>query len=212
MELLAVIAIVTLLAALLLPAIRDAAGRARAARCQVNERQIGVGVIGYVQDNEGMMPPRDPTNWVVAGVATAYPKFSDMIAPYLQLKSAFNTVWICPADKRKLNNSYGLNVNSVPSEYGIDRPYPYSGVVRRSQVVLLADAATWGSGSDREIFWFKDALVNVNVEFRHPRSRANESTPPTTGELAQATAQVLFYDGHVEARAFGSLSSTNYYP
>ena len=223
-ELLAVMGIIALLLALLLPAINSGISRGRITSCQSNLRQIGVGVILYAQDNSGMMPPKDPTNWVINGVTVSYPQFSDIISPYLQAKEAQRqTVWRCPAARRLKGSynldskcSYGINVNSIPSGYGNSLPYPYSSVNLRSVVIMLSETTGWGSGSDREMYWGpKDGINTVNMEFRHPKSRRGETsipaTPPTLAEISNRTANILFYDGHVENRTYASLSRTNFY-
>ena len=222
-ELLVVVAILAVLATLLVPATQSMMAKGRIVSCQSNLRQIGVGVMIYVQENEGMMPPKDATNWVINGVTVAYPQFSDYIAPYLQTKSARrNNVWRCPADRRfkgaynlDIKCSYGININSIPAGYGNFMPYSYSSVIRRSEVMLLSETTGWGSGSDRELYWGPMAGINtVNMEFRHPRSRPGETTvpppAPTISELAQASLNVLFYDGHVENRTYASLTRTNF--
>src|ERR1019366_2852280 len=63
-ELLLVIAIICLLAALLLPALRSARGSARGGACLSNLRQISVGAGGVAGDNNGHTPPAQVWSWV----------------------------------------------------------------------------------------------------------------------------------------------------
>jgi prepilin-type N-terminal cleavage/methylation domain-containing protein len=64
-ELLVVIVIIAILAALLLPALARARGAGQLARCKSNERQMGIALIGYLQDNgyyTGLQDRRDTNN------------------------------------------------------------------------------------------------------------------------------------------------------
>lgn len=56
-ELLVVISIVAILAAILLPALGLVKSAARTSTCQSNLRQMGIGTAMYVGENEGILPP-----------------------------------------------------------------------------------------------------------------------------------------------------------
>ena len=57
-ELLVVIAIIAILAAILFPVFAQAREKARAATCQNNLKQIGLGALQYAQDFDEAYPPR----------------------------------------------------------------------------------------------------------------------------------------------------------
>src|SRR5690349_5450849 len=56
-ELLVVGAIIGTLAGLLMPALSSAREKARCAKCMSNQRQIGLAVNMYADDNDGLLPP-----------------------------------------------------------------------------------------------------------------------------------------------------------
>lgn len=56
-ELLVVIAIIAVLASILFPVFAQAREKARAASCSSNIRQVGLGMLQYLQDNEETYPP-----------------------------------------------------------------------------------------------------------------------------------------------------------
>ncbi|QTN33917.1 DUF1559 domain-containing protein [Akkermansiaceae bacterium] len=55
-EVLIVITIIAILAAILFPVSRNAREKARSATCAQNLRQIGIGLIGYISENNGRFP------------------------------------------------------------------------------------------------------------------------------------------------------------
>src|SRR5216684_5342578 len=73
-ELLIVIGIIAILAALLLPVLSKAKGRAQAVACLNNGKQIMLAIHLYAGDSNDWLPPNDnfvPGDWVSGNVATS---------------------------------------------------------------------------------------------------------------------------------------------
>lgn len=62
-ELLTVIAIIGILAAILIPVVGAVRERARGAVCQTNLRSIGMAMFLFAEDNHGRLPPFSDPNW-----------------------------------------------------------------------------------------------------------------------------------------------------
>jgi prepilin-type N-terminal cleavage/methylation domain-containing protein len=74
-ELLTVIAIIAMLAAIIFPTFNTARGKARQASCQSNLRQIGIGFQMYAQDYDGYLPyARDASDAFVPDIWTFAPQ------------------------------------------------------------------------------------------------------------------------------------------
>ena len=99
-ELLVVIAIIAILAAILFPVFAQAREKARMASCLSNLKQVGTGVMMYVQDYDERYPSciawgrlwtgvwvRDPANYDTLRY------MPEMIDPYVKNKQ----VWFCPS-------------------------------------------------------------------------------------------------------------------
>ena len=95
-ELLVVIAI---LAAILFPVFARARENARRSSCQSNLKQIGLGLIQYVQDYDETMPfdSYGSGNYASFSNGTTIYKWMDAIQPYVKSTQIFN----CPSDPQK---------------------------------------------------------------------------------------------------------------
>jgi prepilin-type N-terminal cleavage/methylation domain-containing protein/prepilin-type processing-associated H-X9-DG protein len=115
-ELLVTIAIIAILAAILFPVFARAREQARKSACMSNLKQIGIGVMMYVQDYDESYPACDIMN---TDLGTIQAEWYDVIAPYMK-----NTqVFVCPSAGVIVNSSgvkvgnggYGWNIRGTGS-------------------------------------------------------------------------------------------------
>lgn len=184
-ELLVVIAIVALLAALLSPALRQARESAHRLQCVSNLKQIGVGFVQYLQDNNDALPlaeendggpPKEGTSWFDVVGKEIYPNMNPNGVYYT---SPPPQIFKCPNNVKagygRQNLSYGYNyvylgsfVDHVSRRLGdINNP---------SETIMVADSS--GSYNDGD-------LITPEVWLS------------VVGNLHSGGANVLWVDGHV---------------
>ncbi|MDR1280207.1 MAG: prepilin-type N-terminal cleavage/methylation domain-containing protein [Opitutaceae bacterium] len=176
-ELLAVIAIIGILAALTLAGISTVRSTARRVRCVSNLRQLGVAAALFSQDNTlRTLPPAFYNALKNGGYLPALNK-GDMLAR--------SGIWMCPDDTKDrstvqddktdhiTNISYGLNAQRIglPPTYWDTSKIFLSDIETPSRTLYLADASS---------YYMNKSAANRNALFRH-RGKIN----------------VLFFDGHV---------------
>jgi prepilin-type N-terminal cleavage/methylation domain-containing protein/prepilin-type processing-associated H-X9-DG protein len=152
-EILVVIVIISLLAAILFPVFARARENARRATCQSNLKQLGLGIAQYVQDFDDRTMPGVPSsfgisfNYVVAGLG-----WGEQIYPYTKGAG----IYTCPSDTSKQAGattvSYAVNLNSS---------YNSDGTLGRLEAAFTAQSRTI------RCFELRDVAVR-NIAVPHP--------------------------------------------
>jgi prepilin-type N-terminal cleavage/methylation domain-containing protein len=93
-ELLAVIAIIGILAALLLPTLSAAKNRAKRIACLNNLKQVNAGLLMYADDNSGAMPTRSDTSTL----AYLYKESMKSYVGLTATSSPADKVFTCPSE------------------------------------------------------------------------------------------------------------------
>ncbi|MBL9135964.1 MAG: prepilin-type N-terminal cleavage/methylation domain-containing protein [Verrucomicrobiales bacterium] len=177
-ELLVVIAIIGILASLLLPALGQARGKARATQCLNNLRQVGMATLMYGQDQAGLVPIDAPllkgVTWgsLLATNAGVRP-FDQFVCPSYRPFRFTNWITI-----------YGVRLDPPPTytRGSFREILNLEAVERPVEYLHLADTTSRGrEGYGAQQFYFFRAASEKEVHGRHGRN-----------------ANGFFLDGHVE--------------
>jgi len=212
-ELLVVIGIAAVLAALLLTGLSQAKARGRRIQCVNNVRQLGIALQGYVTENGAYPLAIDPGHgeaWM------ALLQHGQLSGKALSVKSYpyAEGVWKCPAankpsdwPERRGYNSYGYNWDGMsgPSDthsLGLGGHFVWSGArlpapaVRESEVASPSDMMAIGDG----FIGGDDGLVEDGT-LMLGRTSVNDYDGSTKRAHArhQSKANVVCCDGHVES-------------
>jgi prepilin-type N-terminal cleavage/methylation domain-containing protein len=128
-ELLVVIAVIAILAALLLPALGRAKASAKRAHCLNNVRQISLGLHLYATDNGDTLPDAPNLTWNELETNHGFIFYQRLLKPYLGLPGASpppDKLFACPADKfyydfpvpNHVSQSLSAQPNTDHSSYG----------------------------------------------------------------------------------------------
>jgi prepilin-type N-terminal cleavage/methylation domain-containing protein/prepilin-type processing-associated H-X9-DG protein len=148
-ELLVVIAIIAILAAILFPVFAQARDKARQASCLSNTKQLGLGLMMYLQDWDEVFPNSITWKGKNPG-ADRDTTFADRLIPYVKNEA----VWICRSDGNphrvwdvptSLFSSYGGNyVVLAPWDYN---PVPQPVIPAAADMIVLYEALTVPNGT-----------------------------------------------------------------
>lgn len=220
-ELLVVIGVMAVLAAIITPIISKTITRAYTAACSNNLRQLGAAVLLYINDHaDRMFPYRDGEsqqngwNW--------------LIMPYVGFNESHGTrkaynLFICPVRSLKVNDpvhylrfTYSINNTLVANDQNSPAPL-INAIGNPHNVIFLGDSGQvpkWSGSSAYAFRWrhdppptdpngvlspLTDPDVDDNSEHGYFRYRHNE------------LCNVVFLDGHVDSFERGKILNKNYY-
>jgi prepilin-type N-terminal cleavage/methylation domain-containing protein/prepilin-type processing-associated H-X9-DG protein len=214
-ELLVVIAIIAILAAILFPVFAKAREKARQISCASNEKQIGLGFLQYIQDNDEIYPSSYYGSKTSDSDMGADYKWMDAIYPYVKNEQVFD----CPSDTESLPykyrtgenyGSYGLNGaygnagdNQTPPRTAPTYNVTASMVVVPSTTVWVTDNNNMANGTNTggsQGFFWTNWTNNPTITTTEPRQLNN------IVERHIGRVNVLYCDGHVKAVSLDSLA------
>ncbi|MDF3056385.1 MAG: N-terminal cleavage protein [Rariglobus sp.] len=214
-ELLTVIAIIGVLAAILIPTVGKVRRASQNSACASNLRQIGVALTGYSADNRGALPGHDliqddwqlayglnrgagATYWVKSGKPTR--DLCSHLGPYLGISidagSSTGTVpsFICPAaasEQTGVGTSYYIGTSVRMNDGSLRRPI---GLVNNSIVAQRRSVKRVEIASPARAV----ALFDADNEYLPTLSQSTVTGAPASA-VHGTTRNVLYFDGHVAA-------------
>ncbi|MBQ6473153.1 MAG: DUF1559 domain-containing protein [Victivallales bacterium] len=166
-ELLVVIAIIAILAAMLLPALSKAREKARCVSCVNSLKQIGLGMLMYTDDNDGICPPSEKG---ISGVTWTWHKYLENGKFVQKLKELR-----CPSNQQR-NDVYAFKCNYTYVDKSACAPTGNHGsgfalreYLTPTQTCIISEGQNWGSKSVKT---YLEPTANEIINNSH-RSVAN---------------------------------------
>ena len=193
-ELLCVMGIIAMLAALLLPALSQAQSRARRLQCINHLHQVGVGFVNFANEHNGQFPMAVPMSagGTLELAQGGYHIEGDFYFSFRHFQAASNELVtpkmvVCPADTRPPATSFATLSNASLSYFiGVNAEFARPASILAGDRNLTNDYATPGTlvrlGGNYPLHW--------------------------TEELHRFKGNLLFSDGHVEEKNSPALAST----
>jgi len=209
-EILVVIAIIVLLAAITFPTFSRARENARRTSCASNLKQIGVGLLQYTQDNDELLP-RAWRGGNMASDAVVSSKWMDMAQPYIKNEQVFNCPSATGLRPYKFRDGFNFGSYAINSAYwdGTDGTSPGASPPNSVTVTLAALAApattVWVADGNG---WYETAWENKNFNPTIDNSGPYSMMDALTQRHLNTTG-VLFCDGHVKSMKLDVLARTN---
>jgi len=218
-EILVVIAIIAILAALLLPALSTAQNKSKRIACINHLKQIGLGWTMYAADNDGKVAanvplPTTTNTWVKGNMMVETDSTNQVFLKQSQLFPYASQIPIyhCPADVSESRfgrrvRSYSMNVwMGSRTMDPMSKSTGYRTFVRENEIAIAGSAHLWVMADEDETT-IDDGTFMVTMD----DSRPFESLPATRHDRAY---DLCFADGHAElyrlqSANLGKQQSTN---
>jgi prepilin-type N-terminal cleavage/methylation domain-containing protein len=236
-ELLVVIAVIAILAALLLPALGQAKERARVTQCISNLRQIAVAIKMYVDEHSDRFPlwankaEWDPGHndsdfqWYSIGLGGNDPDANHHFMAYATNRPLYaylksSTVFRCPADKgQEEEDLWGVDGNWKPTNYeALGCSYHYNGMTWENPTLEPADfyglsgrKEDWVSSPSRMILMYEPPAMWYAVNCYHWHyARGPTAVDDPVEDAQRFISPVAFVDGHAASHDFTRQMKGNY--
>jgi len=206
-ELLVVIAVMAILAALLLPTIGGAMKSANSANCKSNLRQIATAFVLYYKQYKGLMPPSGSPS---AKPPNRFPHWCKNLEPFAGNPEIFR----CPSKKRA-RYGYGLNHMWCGPDHIFgggtamnNRSKEFDMIVNPSGTVIICDTGVVTNKDAEPDVWLESDASNENGCCRFPYDNrpgddckfiywVSDPRRPVPRHMSRK-ANCMFFDGHVE--------------
>ncbi|RRJ97253.1 DUF1559 domain-containing protein [Opitutaceae bacterium TAV4] len=215
-ELLTVIAIIGILAAIIVPTVGRVRQSARSAQCISNLRQIGMAITLYAEEDKQQYP------W--GFISTGSIRWSHTIQNHLASQSGKKTpseIFRCPTESIKLdyndsdnkrNTNYAGNSRLMWEMKDNRSRRKIGDVVRPSQVILVADGTVDASGGSDWGFFYQAGVDKKDTQAEEVMTNEMEEDAGDGKRISwrhDGKTQVVFVDGHAKAFAVGELKWKN---
>lgn len=214
-ELLVVVAIIAILMAVLLPALKNAREQAKSVKCGANLRQIGTGIVIYASDNDNWLPYINAGTWGGGPFYGSIWTISDnwyraWPYDYLQVRPGNRGPLVCPSrpamginlSVRGNCGNYGLNYHVFRMTDWSKPWHRFTQVKMPSSILFAVDV--WSTQ------WESLGGASGPGTYDHAQYAIGTTNQPSVGNTTPVTGgdyrhldrlNVLYGDGHVESHS-----------